>query len=85
MNGNLDEILCGGDAMVGNFDATTFNPIALTILKWLRFKVVMWMHHSALLNSGLGLINIVGYLRFHHIPSSDDEIMETSTMCLDDL
>jgi hypothetical protein len=68
INGNLDEILCGGDAMVGNLDATTFNPIALTILKWLRFKVMMWVHHSALLNSGLGLITLLGfcdYITYH--------------------
>jgi hypothetical protein len=39
----------------------TFNKIALTILKWLRFGFLKWMkhmHHSDLLKNGLGLISI---------------------------
>jgi hypothetical protein len=35
----------------------TFNPIASTILKWLRFRFVWWMHylqHLAFHNNGLG-------------------------------
>jgi hypothetical protein len=61
---DLDEILQGGDAIAGDVDARTYNPIASTTLKWLRFKVVRWMqylHHSALLNNGLGLFSIDGF------------------------
>jgi hypothetical protein len=36
----LDEIWYGGDAIVGDLDATTFNAKASTILKWLGFKIV---------------------------------------------
>jgi hypothetical protein len=32
------------DAIQRNLDATIFNPIASTTLKWLRFKVVGWIH-----------------------------------------
>jgi hypothetical protein len=45
------------DAIVGDLDAITFNPIAASILKWLKFRILRWMqylHHSALLNNGLG-------------------------------
>jgi hypothetical protein len=34
----LDEILYGGDAIVGDLDEIIFNPTASAILKWLRFK-----------------------------------------------
>jgi hypothetical protein len=53
----LDEILHGGVAIAEDLDVTSFNSIASDILKWLKFKVVRWMqylHHSALLNNGLG-------------------------------
>jgi hypothetical protein len=33
-----------GDAIQGALDAVIFNPIASAILKWLKFKVVSWMH-----------------------------------------
>jgi hypothetical protein len=39
----LDEILYGSDAIVGDLNAITFNPIPSTILKWLRFRIVRWM------------------------------------------
>jgi hypothetical protein len=54
----------GDDAIAGDVDALTFNPIASTILKWLQFKVVGWMHylhHSAMLSSGMRLFSIVGF------------------------
>jgi hypothetical protein len=44
---DLDELLYGVDAIAGDLGATTFNPIASTILKWLRFKVLRWMHHAS--------------------------------------
>jgi hypothetical protein len=42
-----------------------FNPIASTILKWLKFEFV----RSALLNSGLRLFSIVRFPWLHRIPS----------------
>jgi hypothetical protein len=38
------EMISTGDVIAGDADATVFNPIASTILNWLRFKVVRWMH-----------------------------------------
>jgi hypothetical protein len=61
---DLDEILFGADAVGGNIDMKTSNPIASTNLNWSRFKFVWWMHylhHSALLNNGLGLFTIAGF------------------------
>jgi hypothetical protein len=55
---DLDEILCGGDAVTGYLDVTTFNAIASTILQLLRLKFLRWMHyphHSDFLNNGLRL------------------------------
>jgi hypothetical protein len=40
---DLDESLYGGDVIEGDLDAIIFNPIVSTILKWLRFKIPMWM------------------------------------------
>jgi hypothetical protein len=34
------EIQYGANAIEGDLDAIIFNPIASTVLKWLRFKVV---------------------------------------------
>jgi hypothetical protein len=51
---------------------SNFNPIDSTILKWLRFKLLRWLHclhHSALLKSGFELFSIVGFPWLHHIPS----------------
>jgi hypothetical protein len=41
---DFHEIWYGGDAIQGDLDAVIFNPIASTILKFFRFKVVSWMH-----------------------------------------
>jgi hypothetical protein len=57
---DLDEILYGGGAIEQDQDAVILNPIASTILKWLSFKFLRWMqylHHSALLNTGFGLVH----------------------------
>jgi len=59
--------------------AKIFNPVALTILKWLRFNLLRLMnclHHSALLNNGLGLISIVGFSWLLHITYLGDVTME---------
>jgi hypothetical protein len=32
------ELLYGGNAIQGDLDAIIFNPIALAIVKWVRFK-----------------------------------------------
>jgi hypothetical protein len=37
------EIWYAGGAIQGDLSAIIFNPIALTILKWLRFKFVRWV------------------------------------------
>jgi hypothetical protein len=69
---DLYKILYGGDAITGDVERATFNPIASTTLKLLRFKVGRWIqyvHHSALLNNGLGLFSIVGLSWLHHIRS----------------
>jgi hypothetical protein len=42
--GNLHDIWYGDDAIQVDLDAIIFNPIASTILKWLRFNVVSWRH-----------------------------------------
>jgi hypothetical protein len=67
---DLDEIVCGGDAIVGDLDVVTSNPIASNILKLLRLKFVRWkhyLHNSALLNNRLGLFSIFGFLWLLHI------------------
>jgi hypothetical protein len=65
----LDEVFCGGYDTVGDPDSATFNPVASTFLKWLRFKILRFMqflHCSALVDNGLGFISIVGLQRLHH-------------------
>jgi hypothetical protein len=47
---DFHEIWNGGNAIQGDLEAIIFNPIALIILKLLRFKVVRW----ALLNCRFG-------------------------------
>jgi hypothetical protein len=57
-----------------------FNLITSTTLKWLRLKLMGWMHylhHSAFLNNGLGLFSIVGFPWLHHILSLADIALET--------
>jgi hypothetical protein len=56
-----------------------FNPIFLAILKWLRFKLLRWMHylhHLALLSNGLGLFSIFWYPWILNIPSLVDFAIE---------
>jgi hypothetical protein len=48
---DFHEILQGGRAIEGDFDAILFNHIASTILKCRRFKLLIWLqnlHQSAL-------------------------------------
>jgi hypothetical protein len=69
-----------GDAIVWGVKAIIFNSIASIILKWLRFKLMMWMYylrHTALLNNGLGLFSFVWFPWLHHVPSLADVTMET--------
>jgi hypothetical protein len=64
---------------------TTFNTIASNILKWLRFKILRWMHylhHSALFKNEMGLFSIVGFPWLHHIPSLADVTMESKACTL---
>jgi hypothetical protein len=79
------EILYVDDAIEGDLDAIIFNPIASTILKWLRFTVVSWIHYlpySALLNNRLGLFSIVGFPWVHHIPPLTNVTMDTNACTL---
>jgi hypothetical protein len=60
-----------GDVTEGDLEGI-FNSISSNILKWLRFKLLRWMHylhHSAMLNNRLGLFRFLGFPRLHHIPS----------------
>jgi hypothetical protein len=78
---DLEDLLYGGDDIVGYLDATTPNPIAPTSSKWLRFKVLKWiqcLHNSTLLNNGLGFKSVVGFSWLHHILSVADVSMETN-------
>jgi hypothetical protein len=62
-----------------------FNPIASTILKWLRFTVVMWihyLHHAALLKNGLELFSIVRFPTLHHTQTLGDITMEITACTL---
>jgi hypothetical protein len=57
------EIQYAGLPIEEDLGAIIFNPIASTILKWLRFKLQRWMqylHQSALPNNGLRLVGIAG-------------------------
>jgi hypothetical protein len=81
----LYDILEGGDAIAEDVDAITFNPIASTILKWLGFRVVrrmQYLHHSALLDNGLGLFSIAGFPWSHHMQYLADVVMETKACTL---
>jgi hypothetical protein len=57
-------VVCAcADAIQGDRDVVIFNPIASSILKWLRFKVLRrmhYLHHSALLSNGLGQARTAG-------------------------
>jgi hypothetical protein len=44
--------LVGGDAIQGDFNAVIFNPIASTILKWLRLKFQIFSHAQQLFGIG---------------------------------
>jgi hypothetical protein len=75
---DFHKIWYAGDTTEWDLDTIIFNLTTLTILKWLMFKFMMWMHcHSALLNNGLGLISIVCFPWLHHIPSLADITTET--------
>jgi hypothetical protein len=82
---HFDEILYGGVTIVTDLDVITFNSITSTILKWLRFKCVRWMHypyHSALLNNGMGLFSIIGFPRIQHTSSLADVTMDIKACTL---
>jgi hypothetical protein len=38
---DLDEISCGGDDIEGDLDYI-LNPVAVTILQWWTFKLLIW-------------------------------------------
>jgi hypothetical protein len=48
-------------------NAISFNPISLTILKWLRLKVVSWSHDFQLCTAMVWDCIIVGLLWLHDI------------------
>jgi hypothetical protein len=51
----LNEILYRVEGIEEDYDAVIFNPIASTILKLLRLKLLQWiqyLHHSTLLSIG---------------------------------
>jgi hypothetical protein len=81
---HLDEILYGGDGIMRDLDVITCNPIASTILKWLRFKFVTmhYLHYSALLNNCLVLFSIVSFPWLQHTPSLADVNMEIKARTL---
>jgi hypothetical protein len=74
---DLDEILCGGDAIVGDLEEITFNPIASAIVKWLSFKFMMWMLYLPHSTVGWDCFSIVGFPWLHHIKSLADVTVET--------
>jgi hypothetical protein len=39
---DLDEILCGGDAIEDDLDSVPFNPVASIISKWRTLKLLRW-------------------------------------------
>jgi hypothetical protein len=69
---DLDDILYGGDTIVGDIDMITSNIMDSIILKWYRLKFLWWMHYlqySGVLNNGLGLFSVVGSSSLHHTQS----------------
>jgi hypothetical protein len=63
------DIWYGGNAIQVDPDAIFFNPIASTILKWLKFKVVSWRHDFQPCTAMVWDCLIVGLLWLHHIQS----------------
>jgi hypothetical protein len=60
------EIQYAGLPIEDDLGAIIFNPIASTILKLWRFKLMRWMqylHQSAFISNGLSLVTIVGLHR----------------------
>jgi hypothetical protein len=74
---DFHEIWYGGDEIQGDFDAIISNPIAPTILKWLRFKFVSWRHDFKAYTAMVWDCLIVGLLWLHQIQSLADVTMET--------
>jgi hypothetical protein len=69
--GDLNEILYGDEVIQGDREVAIFNSKTSNILKWVRIRVLRWtqyLDHPALINSGLGLICVVGFPWLHHIP-----------------
>jgi hypothetical protein len=58
-----------------NFKSYIFNHFKMADVKLLRW--MHYLHHSALLNNGLGLFSIVGFTWLHHIPSLANFATET--------
>jgi hypothetical protein len=46
--GNFYKIRHGSHAIGDDLDSIIFNPIASTILKWLRFRLLRWMQNLCL-------------------------------------
>jgi hypothetical protein len=74
---DFHEIWYGGNAIQENLDATIFNPISSTVLKWLRFKVISWKHDFQPCTAMVWDCFIVGLLWLHHIQSVANVTMET--------
>jgi hypothetical protein len=66
----------GGNAIQGDL-AVIINPISSIILKWLRFRVISWLHDFQPCTAMVWDCLIVGLLCLHHIQSLADVIMAT--------
>jgi hypothetical protein len=58
-------------------DAVFFNPISSTILKWLRFKIIIWRHDFQPFTAMVWDCLIVGLLWLHHIQYLPNVTMAT--------
>jgi hypothetical protein len=75
---DLDEISYFVDAIVGDVNVKTIDPIVSITLKLFTFKFLRWMHYlhySASPDNGLELFSIVGYPWLYHIQTLDDVSM----------
>jgi hypothetical protein len=69
LHGRFHEIWYRGNAIQGDLNAITFNPISSTILKWLRFKFVSLRYDFHPFTAVVWDSLITGLLWLHHIQS----------------
>jgi hypothetical protein len=75
---DLHDIWQAGGTIQGDLHVIIFNPISSTVLKWLRFKAVSWVHDFQPCTAMVWDCLIVALVWLHHIQSIANVTMTTN-------